>query len=110
VTADVAARMEQVLGSPPRLEPLNGEELGQRELDLIARLRETISHPQDGPVHPFFSTLARQPHFFEGYMQLGISAMAASLAQRERELLILRTGWLCGAPYQFAETTCSPNW
>ncbi len=37
-------------------------------------------------------------------MQLGISAMAsAMLPLRTRELIILRTGWLCGAPYQFGE-------
>ncbi len=107
MTTDVAARMEQVLGSPPRLEPLDGEELGERELNLITGMREITGYPQDAPIHPFFSTLARQPHFFEAYMQLGISAMAASLGQRERELLTLRTGWLCGAPYQFGEHVVS---
>jgi len=104
MTANVAARMEEVCSSPPRLEPLDGAALGARELDLIGRLRQLSAYPDDKPVHPFFSTLAHQPAFFEAYMQLGISAMAsAALPLRTRELIILRTGWLCGAPYQFGE-------
>lgn len=102
--ADVAARMAQVLGGPPRLEPLEEDALGEREREVIDRLRDITRHPRGGPVHPFFSTLAHQPEFFEAYMQLGMNAMStASLGQRARELLILRTGWLCGAPYQFGE-------
>ena len=104
ISRDVAARMDEVCGSPPRLAPLEGEALGEREIDVIMRMREITSYPADQPIHPFFSTLAHQPAFFEAYMQLGISAMAtATLPQRTRELLILRTGWLCGAPYQFGE-------
>ena len=96
--------MQEVCGHPPRLTPLEGEALGERERDVIHRMREITSFPQDEPIHPFFSTLAHQPEFFEAYMQLGISAMAsAALPLRTRELLILRTGWLCGAPYQFGE-------
>ena len=102
--SDVAARMEEVCGNPPRLEPLSGEALGQREMDVILRMRELTAYPVEQPIHPFFSTLAHQPAFFEAYMQLGISAMAsAALPPRTRELIILRTGWLCGAPYQFGE-------
>jgi alkylhydroperoxidase family enzyme len=108
MTADVAARMEQVLGKPPRIEPLADAEIGERERNLILRMREITAYPREAPVHPFFTTLAHQPDFFEAYMQLGITAMAgASLGKRERELLILRTGWLCGAPYQFGEHVVS---
>jgi alkylhydroperoxidase family enzyme len=110
MTKNVAARMEQVCGGPPRLEPLSGDALGERELALIRRMREITSYPSDKPVHPFFSTLAHQPEFFEAYMQLGISAMAsAALPLRTRELIILRTGWLCGAPYQFREHVVTAN-
>lgn len=104
MSRDVAARMEEVCGRPPRLPPLEVDALGERERGVIHRMREITAYPHDEPIHPFFSTLAHQPDFFEAYMQLGISAMAgAALPLRTRELLILRTGWLCGAPYQFGE-------
>lgn len=104
MTRDIPARMAEVCNEPPRLEPLSDEALGERELAVVQRMRELTAYPAEKPVHPFFTTLAHQPAFFEAYMQLGISAMAsAALPIRTRELIILRTGWLCGAPYQFGE-------
>jgi alkylhydroperoxidase family enzyme len=104
MSRDITARMAEVCDEPPRLEPLSDEALGERELAIVQRMRELTDYPAEKPVHPFFSTLAHQPAFFEAYMQLGISAMAsAELPRRTRELIILRTGWLCGAPYQFGE-------
>jgi 4-carboxymuconolactone decarboxylase len=107
MTRDVSARMEEVCGPPPRLAPVEGEAMGERELALIQSLRKITAYPKDNPVHPFFTTLAHQPAFFEAYMQLGISIASAGLPLRTRELIILRTGWLCGAPYQFGEHVVS---
>jgi alkylhydroperoxidase family enzyme len=104
MSRNISARMAEVCNEPPRLEPLSDEALGEREMAVVQRMRELTAYPAEKPVHPFFSTLAHQPAFFEAYMQLGISAMAsAELPLRTRELIILRTGWLCGAPYQFGE-------
>jgi alkylhydroperoxidase family enzyme len=104
MTDHVSARMAAVTGAPPRLDPLGPEELGEREMAIITRVRDITGFPQDMPVHPFYATLARQPDMFDAYMQFGLEAIAAAaLGRRERELLILRTGWLCGAPYQFGE-------
>jgi 4-carboxymuconolactone decarboxylase len=104
MTRDIAARMAEVCSEPPRLEPLSEAALGEREMAVVQRMRELTSYPEEKQVHPFFTTLAHQPVFFEAYMQLGISAMASAvLPLRTRELIILRTGWLCGAPYQFGE-------
>lgn len=104
MTTDVAARMEQVLGQPPRMQPIAVGALGEGERDVIERIRALTNYPPEKPVHSFFTTLAHQPALFEAYMELGISAMgSASLPLRERELLILRTSWLCGAPYPFGE-------
>jgi alkylhydroperoxidase family enzyme len=55
-------------------------------------------------LHSFYGILAHSPEFLAGYMDLGIAITAAcALPGRSRELLILRTGWLCGAPYQWGE-------
>jgi alkylhydroperoxidase family enzyme len=105
---DVAARSAQVLGSPPRLVPLRLDQLGDRELAVIARASDITFYPGDPRLHPFYTTLAHQPDLFEAFMEMGITAMASmSLGRRERELLIMRTGWLCGAPYEFGEHVIS---
>lgn len=52
----------------------------------------------------FFSTLIRHPDLLEATMVLGIHLIAKStLDPRDRELIILRIGWLCQAPYEFGE-------
>jgi alkylhydroperoxidase family enzyme len=108
MTADVAARMEQVLGGPPRLEPVRDDEVDARAADVVRRFREAMGNPLDAPLFPFFATLAHQPACFAGYLELGSAVMAAGLLPtRTRELITLRTGWLCGAPYQFGEHVVS---
>jgi len=105
---DIAARMEEIVGAPPRLQPLAEAELGAREWKLIHRLREIVAIPLDAPVHPLLATLCRHPEFFFSFMQPGLQFMTVgSLSPRDRELAILRTGWLCGAPYEWGEHVAS---
>lgn len=49
-------------------------------------------------------TLLRHPHLFSALTDVGIQFLAhGALAPRDRELAILRIGWLCRAPYEWGE-------
>ena len=50
-----------------------------------------------------FSTLVRHPGLFRRWLAFGGQLLAGELAARERELLILRTGWLCRAEYEWGQ-------
>lgn len=51
-----------------------------------------------------FSTLARHEDLFRAWLRLGGFLLGAGLlGARERELLILRTGWNCSAPYEWGQ-------
>ena len=51
-----------------------------------------------------FATLARHPKLLKRWLVFGNHVLAKStLPARERELLILRTGWLCRAPYEWGQ-------
>jgi alkylhydroperoxidase family enzyme len=51
-----------------------------------------------------FSTLARHPKLMKRWLVFGNHVLAKnSLADRDRELLILRTGWNCQAPYEWGQ-------
>ena len=51
-----------------------------------------------------FSTLAHHPKLMKRWMVFGNHVLAKStLSARERELLILRTGWNCRAPYEWGQ-------
>jgi len=71
---------------------------------VIRQVREIVGYPLDGPVSEIFRTMCRHPDFFLDFLVPGITIMSASdWPARERELIILRTGWLCGAPFEFGE-------
>ncbi|MGO9876284.1 MAG: carboxymuconolactone decarboxylase family protein [Acidimicrobiia bacterium] len=51
-----------------------------------------------------FATLAHHPKLMKRWMVFGNHVLAKStLSARERELLILRTGWNCRAPYEWGQ-------
>lgn len=100
----VAARMDEIVGQPPRLVPLGEDELGEQAKVVVETLRGIIGWPADVPVTPNMRTLCRSSELFLSFMTAGINFMIAStLSPRDRELAIMRTSWLCGSPFAFGE-------
>ena len=78
----------------PRVEPLSPEELDPE-------LRERFG---SGPILNIFRTLAHHPKLMKRWLVFGNHVLAKStLAPRERELVILRIGWLCQAGYEWGQ-------
>ncbi|MGH0036577.1 MAG: carboxymuconolactone decarboxylase family protein [Myxococcota bacterium] len=77
----------------PRLEPLALE-------DIAPEVRERIG---ESPLN-IFRTLAHHPGLMKRWLVFGNHVLAkSSLAPRERELVILRVGWLCRAGYEWGQ-------
>jgi len=97
-------RIASGLGGEQRVEPLPEVELDQRVRDLVDVVRAITGHPDEEEVHPFFRTIGRSPDFMLAFTRLGMEALPTSqFGKRDRELIILRNGWLCDAPYQWGE-------
>ena len=78
----------------PRIEPLSADEI---DAETLARLGE-------GPHLNIFRTLARHPALMKRWLVFGNHVLAKStLPPRERELVILRVGWLCQAGYEWGQ-------
>jgi 4-carboxymuconolactone decarboxylase len=80
----------------PRVPPLPESQWDDEIREMLEPLR------RGGQVYNIFATLARHPQLMKRWMVfaghiLGKSALPA----REREIVILRTGWLCGAEYEW---------
>ena len=56
-----------------------------------------------GPDANIFATLVRAPGLYRRWLPFGGKLLAGKLPARDRELLILRTGWNCGAEYEWAQ-------
>jgi len=101
---DAEQRTEQVVGARERVPFLKEDELDERHFAAMEQLRVLYGYPEGEPLAPFFATLAHSPEFFAGFMELGVAAsIRSALPRRARELAILRTGWLNGAPYLWGE-------
>jgi 4-carboxymuconolactone decarboxylase len=84
----------------PRIAPLGEQQWTEQQQKLLAPLK------QNGRVINIFSTLVRHPILFERWGGFGNYVLwEQSLPPREREILILRIGWLCQSEYEFGQHT-----
>ena len=84
---------------PPRL-PVRREVDDPRLADLFAR---GMRRP-DGEVLNIFATLAHHPDLLRRWLVFAAHVLSKStLPARERELLILRTGWNCKSRYEWGQ-------
>jgi 4-carboxymuconolactone decarboxylase len=80
----------------PRIAPLPESEWDGETREVLAGLR------RDGRVYTIFATLARHPKLLKRWLIFGNHVLAKSaLPAREREIVILRMGWLCRAEYEW---------
>ena len=82
----------------PRIAPLPEAEWSDEVRAELARaVGDAWEHPPN-----LFTTLARHPKLLTRWLVFGAHILRKStLPARERELVILRTGWLCGAEYEW---------
>jgi len=86
----------------PRIPPLPPEDW-DAELRAILERRPAPARVPLG-AHNIFSTLARHQGLFTAWMPFaGYMLAGGVLSSRERELLILRTGYNCGSDYEWAQ-------
>jgi 4-carboxymuconolactone decarboxylase len=80
----------------PRIAPLRQAEWDKETRELMASLE------REGRVFNIFATLARHPALLRRWLVFANHVLAKStLPARERELAILRMGWLCRAEYEW---------
>ncbi|MBL4827132.1 MAG: carboxymuconolactone decarboxylase family protein [Spongiibacteraceae bacterium] len=82
-----------------RIAPLKDEELTQDQREALEPFFKT------GRVLNIFRTLARAPKALIRFQQWGgyVLSRRSDLAARERELVILRTGWNCRSGYEWTQ-------
>ena len=95
--------LDRLLGVPtrpqvPRIAPLPLEEQDDNTRELLAGASAPGS-----PAANIFATLVRHPGLFRKWMPFGGKLLAGKLPARDRELLILRTGWRCQAEYEWGQ-------
>jgi alkylhydroperoxidase family enzyme len=83
----------------PRLEPVDESEWSEEIRELLPRLRSPGER-----VHNIYATFARHPKLFRRWIVFANHVLFKStLPPREREIVILRIGWLCRAGYEWGQ-------
>lgn len=105
----IDSREALILGKPPRIPPLRTEEAVAAAREQTTRLKMAATGDATpvpvSEIPEMLLTLMCHPGLYEKFSALSMQMMSQSstLAPRDRELAILRTGWLCQAPYEFGE-------
>lgn len=85
----------------PRLSPLPTDRWSDRARAVVLQNKTGVG--KDG-VPNVLATLVRHPDLLEAWYRFAGYVIAQStLPARDRELLILRTGWLCRSPYEWGQ-------
>jgi 4-carboxymuconolactone decarboxylase len=79
----------------PRIGPLEPEERSGFQEELLAGTMAVLQGAN------IFSTLVRAPGLFRRWMPFAGKLLSGKLPARDRELLVLRTAWNCGADYEW---------
>jgi alkylhydroperoxidase family enzyme len=85
----------------PRIEPVADEELTPDQAELLAPMIKT------GPVLNIFRTLITAPKAAKGFLAWAnyVLSRRNDLPAREREIVILRIGFLCKSGYEWTQHT-----
>jgi 4-carboxymuconolactone decarboxylase len=105
---DLLRREELILGKSPRISPLELHEIAEVALENIRNIRRATgnSNPilSTADVPEVVRTLLRHPDLYQRVAAVSIQLIGnGTLTPRDRELVILRTAWLCQAPYAWGE-------
>jgi alkylhydroperoxidase family enzyme len=101
---DIDARESQVLGKPQRIAPLDPKEFDPEAKALVINIRASLGISDNSAIPPVFALMLKHPGLFRCQMEMGIQLLGkGTISPRERELAILRVGWLCRAPFEWGE-------
>lgn len=83
--------------SAPRIAPLDPGERSDEVSELLGQVNAVAGAAN------IFTTIVRHPGLFRRWVPFAGKVLAGKLPARDRELLILRTGWRCQAEYEWGQ-------
>lgn len=129
-TADITQRTAAILGDGPRISPIEIDELSDGLQAILSRMAQVnvaidsrdkemvtdLIAPDDADrpaadvatdvrnLPEIVRTMLHHGDLFAVQTDIGIQLLArGALTPRDRELAVLRIGWLCQAPYEWGE-------
>ena len=99
----LAERTAQVVGDGPKIAAIPDSEMSNETRDIVNTIRKSAGAGAAAEVPDYMRTMVKHPALFRAQMELGTVLFKGQISPRERELAVLRIGWLAGAPYEWGE-------
>jgi 4-carboxymuconolactone decarboxylase len=99
---DIDAREADIVGKPQRIQSLAPDEFDEDAKELVRKLRQSLGL-STAQIPAVFGLMLRHPGLFRCQMDMGVQLFKGELSPRDRELAVLRVGWLCRAPFEWGE-------
>lgn len=103
ITFDIAARQVHVVGDGPRIAALKQAEMDPDDLALCIAIRESVGVHEHKVIPDYMLTMIKHPEIFRCQMEMGTAIFQGRISPRERELAVLRVGWLTRSPYEWGQ-------
>lgn len=103
--ADVAARQDYIVNRPPRLPALPPEERSERQQTLLDEMSMVVVDGVRKPREdlPALEIIIRHADLYLAHLGVGKMFLSGcDMSIRDRELAVLRIGWLSQAPMEWA--------
>lgn len=100
---DIDKRMHEIVGQPPRIEPLDTNQITDEQKQMVLELWKAIGIPPKDELPEFFATMLRHPQLMIAHTAYATQLLKSELTPRHRQLAIIRMGWLCQAPYEWSQ-------
>jgi alkylhydroperoxidase family enzyme len=86
----------------PRIEPLAADKRTESEVELLESVTSGDSRAFRGTrASNIFQTLVHNQELFSAWLPFARELLDGKLAARDRELAVLRVGWLCQSEYEW---------
>lgn len=99
---DIDAREAEIIGKPQRIRSLAPDEFDAEAKAMVIKLRASLGLGT-AEIPAVFGLMLKHPGLFRCQMDMGLQLFKGELSPRERELAVLRIGWLCRAPFEWGE-------
>jgi 4-carboxymuconolactone decarboxylase len=103
IATDIAAREAQVIGEGPRIAAVPDEAIDPEARVLVNTIRAGAGVGPAEIMPEYMRIVIKHPELFRCQLDLGTVLYNGLIPARERELAILRVGWLTQAPYEWGQ-------
>jgi 4-carboxymuconolactone decarboxylase len=100
---DIAVREAHVIGEGPRIAPVPNGEVDPGARAIVNALRASAGAGPTDVMPEYMRVMIKHPEIFRCQLDLGKVLFEGNIPSRERELAILRVGWLTQAPYEWGQ-------